>query len=106
MSAWKGLASELRQVTDETPVVDDRSTPTVETSPPRTSEPAASVETITQDRPVRRRNRGASFLESHRLVGIYFPHDVDQAFRDAAAAEGISNSAFVVAAVRHYLETK
>ncbi|MEQ1703870.1 MAG: hypothetical protein ABMA25_27500 [Ilumatobacteraceae bacterium] len=38
------------------------------------------------------------------MVGIYFSHQLDEAFRLAAEQEGVSNSEYVAEAVRRRLQ--
>ena len=106
-SDWKGLAAELNRVGSKEPPLDgpiaspgSRST----TSPQAvTAETIDSPSGASEGAPPRRRRSKARFVDTHRLVGVYFPHDLDVAFRQAADEAGISNSELVVLAVRAYL---
>lgn len=108
MSAgWKGLAAELNDVGAGEPA-QSRSAPHIsEPAVVPQRDPADSSEPPGRDTrretPVRQRRGKTKFTDTHRLVGVYLPHDVDAAFRGAAEEAGVSNSEFVVLALRAYL---
>ncbi len=113
MSGWKGLSAELAQVEHSEPTATVAPAVTVAagtapalapTAAPRPTGGGVAPDTATQPR---RRRRGAdSFVSRHRLVGIYFPHDIDETFRIAAEYAEVSNSEYVVEAVRQRLRNE
>lgn len=130
-SNWKGLAAALNEGDSDTadePVTTAPVTTVAEAAATKPdaapTEPAQSVTSALAAakaaHPVRRprttdaagakRQRAlpgqTRFVDNNRMVGIYFPFAVDEAMREAAAAEGMSNSAFVVAAVEDRLRNR
>lgn len=111
MSGWKGLSAELADIETEPAAGITRTAVAHSTTAPDqpTQRPQASPATAraTAPPPRRRRSRGAdSFTERHRMVGIYFPHQLDEAFRLAAEQDGVSNSEYVAEAVRQRLQAE
>ena len=106
MSAgWKGLAAELNDVGAGEPAHIRPAPPVSEAAeevPHRVSSEPLRRDTR-QETPVRQRRGKPKFTDTHRLVGVYLPHDVDAAFRRAAEEAGVSNSELVVLALRAYL---
>ena len=90
---WKGLAAELKSF--DAP---DAAGPSL------TAAPDADRVTTPAPAPGRRRAK-ERFADTHRLVGIYFPRELDAEFRRAADNADVSNSEFVVLAVRAYLRS-
>lgn len=126
-SNWKGLAAALNEGDSDTvnePVA-PHTAPAAQTSaalaatieperparsasttrtprPPRNATtPPAPAPTVTRRRALPGQSR---FVDTHRMVGIYFPHELDETMRLAAASLGMTNSAFVVAAVEAFIK--
>ena len=106
--SWKGLAAELQSVDANDAAapgtVAQQSTPAA--AEPTTASSASPVLPGNAAADPRRRRSKAKFTDTHRLVGVYFPHDLDAAFRQAAEEDGLSNSELVVLAVRAYLSRR
>lgn len=111
MSGWKGLSAELADIEAEPAAGITRTASplslTTSEQPAQRVQANPAVARTNELQPRRRRSRGAdSFTERHRMVGIYFPHRLDEAFRVAAEQDGVSNSEYVAEAVRQRLQAE
>lgn len=111
MSGWKGLSAELADIEAEPAAGITRPAAahalTAPEQPAQRPQAHSATARNTELQPRRRRSRGAdSFTDRHRMVGIYFPHQLDEAFRLAAEQDGVSNSEYVAEAVRQRLQAE